>query len=67
LGYVIGIYYPFFINAIIFRDINPNNLMIQTNAVTGEIQIVLIDFNVARRYRDPKTHRKVLCLTTTGA
>jgi serine/threonine protein kinase len=52
---------------LIFRDINPNNLMIKTNAVTEEIQIVLIDFNVARRYRDPITHRKLMCFNTTGA
>jgi hypothetical protein len=33
----------------------------------GRPNIVLIDFNVAKRFRDPKTHNKLLLLTTTGA
>ena len=49
------------VSLILYRDINPNNVMVNGDFVT------LIDFNVAKRFRDPESGLKLLMLTNTGA
>lgn len=46
-----------------FRDINPNNLMIENKR---SIHLTIIDFNVARRFLDLNTGHKQLMLSNTG-
>lgn len=51
---------------IIYRDINPNNVMI-TDDIVGNPEVKLIDFNVSKRFRDEATHNKLFMMTNTGA
>jgi serine/threonine protein kinase len=63
--------YPFAIgnfksiqDSFLFRDIKPCNLLIsQTPA--GPL-LTLIDFNVARRFKEPHSSNKLLMMTNTG-
>ena len=56
-----------FLNCI-FRDINPNNIMINEKLSNDEkLEITLIDFNVSRRFRDDETNMRMLMITNTGA
>lgn len=51
-----------------YSDINPNNIMIkESKSVDIGPELTLIDFNVARRFKEPNTNSKLLMLTNTGA
>lgn len=49
------------------RDLNPSNIMITQESFDVEPFLTLIDFNVARRFKDPQTSNKLLMMTNTGA
>ena len=49
------------------RDLNPGNLIINHKDFKGEPGLQLIDFNVAKRFKDRITNNPLLMLTNTGA
>lgn len=46
--------------SICHRDINPNNVIV------NNMKITLIDFNVARKFREEKSENRLLMMTNTG-
>jgi serine/threonine protein kinase len=53
--------------AVCHRDINPTNVMVTQKEFTDQPHVTLIDFNVARKFKDPETNNKLLMMTNTGA
>lgn len=54
--------------AVCHRDLNPGNLIINHPNFEGEPTLTLIDFNVAKRFRDKRDpSAKLLMITNTGA
>eukprot|EP00347_Sterkiella_histriomuscorum_P014459 403360785 len=49
------------------RDLNPGNLIINHHNFENEPILTLIDFNVAKRFRDKDFNNKILMMTNTGA
>lgn len=50
------------------RDLNPGNIIINHKNFEGEPELTLIDFNVAKRFKDKRdSSSKLLMITNTGA
>lgn len=49
------------------RDLNPGNILITHPNFENEPKVTLIDFNVARKFKDTDTNNKLLMMTNTGA
>lgn len=52
------------------RDINPNNIIIEKGLnkdnVESYCKLILIDFNIAKRFMDPETNNPLKLMTNTG-
>jgi predicted unusual protein kinase regulating ubiquinone biosynthesis (AarF/ABC1/UbiB family) len=47
--------------------LNPGNIIIDHKNFEDEPKLTLIDFNVAKRFKDKNTNMKLLMMTNTGA
>ena len=51
--------------AICHRDVNPNNIIVDIEDME-DIKLTLIDFNVAKRFKDQETDNPIKLMTNTG-
>lgn len=46
---------------IIHRDLKPENILVGLDKKGKENKVYIVDFGLAKRYRDPKTHKHIPC------